>query len=210
MRQAGAKIGINQILPPEKMRRLRFDKAAHSYHLDDKPTLSVTQVLDKSGLINKDWFTEDARARGVAVHDACHLENLGTLDWDSLHPEVLPRVEAWKAFKRDFGFEVMLSEATVYEPDFQIVGMLDDFGWSSVKSKHILVDIKSGPVQQWAAYQTAGYALAVKYLTGILPSRYAIHLRADGKYRLHAFNDFRDFNMFVSMLHNARRGVTIS
>jgi hypothetical protein len=186
------------------MRRLTFDEAAHAYHIDGQPVPSVTQALDRAGLINKEWYTPESRARGKAVHLATQLEDEGRLDWLSLHPEVEPRVYAWNKFKSDTGFQIIHCERIVCSFIHNCAGGFDRLGVFPNRSGAALIDIKSGKVEDWAGKQTAGYAIMIHELTGIMPKRYGLELKADATYRLRPFHEYSDLLGFLDALKKAR------
>jgi hypothetical protein len=87
-----------------------------------RPVPNVTRVLECAGLINDDFLgerREECLRRGRAVHEATHRDDNHDLDEESLSAEILGFVEAWRAFRRDFGFVARLVEHTVYNPQFQ-------------------------------------------------------------------------------------------
>lgn len=64
-----------------------FDASAHAYTLDGVRVPSITQLLEKGGLIEgAKYFTEESRRRGHEVHRLCMDFELGALD--------LPRLES--------------------------------------------------------------------------------------------------------------------
>ena len=81
-----------------------YDPIAHTYYLGGSPIVSVTQVLVQAGRIDATWFTEEARRRGLAVHDwTAHMDR-GT--WRDRPAPPMPEsiagyIEAYTAFKFD-------------------------------------------------------------------------------------------------------------
>ena len=85
---------------------VHVNEERHEYAIDGVLRPSVTQTLKDAGLTYDQWYTEEARLRGKAVHAACQLLDEDDLDWDSVLPEYRGYVTAWERFKRDSGFQI--------------------------------------------------------------------------------------------------------
>ena len=84
---------------------LNFNAEKHEYSLPTGEVLiSVTQVIDRSGLVDTSHFTEFHRMRRQAVHMACEYDDRGCLDESSIDPRILPYVEAYRRFKAEVEF----------------------------------------------------------------------------------------------------------
>lgn len=89
---------------------LAFDELTHTYTLEGVRLPSVTQILQRAGLIDFSKIPGPillaARDRGAAVHRAIHYLNEGDLDPDFEHefPEYWPYVAAWINFVTATGF----------------------------------------------------------------------------------------------------------
>ena len=106
---------------------LVFEEAGHVYRYHDKVVPSVTQLLSPLhdwGMISVNTL-ERAREFGVHVHKAVHLYNRGTLDEDSLDPNLVPRLNAYKMFLAETGFKVTASECLVYNEVLGYAGTYD-------------------------------------------------------------------------------------
>lgn len=182
---------------------LRFDEEQHRYFLGQRELPSVTHVIDHVlqdlARIPPDMLLA-ARERGTAVHKACELADLGTLDWSTLDVALFPYVEAWERFKVETRFVPIRIEERIYSEVYGYAGTLDRIG--SMDYKETLIDIKSGEVYPSAGVQLAAYNKAAferGIISNLLP-RYAVQLRDDGTYRLHPFTDAADFNVFSAAL----------
>ena len=82
-----------------------YDPATHTYKTDDVVRPGVTTILKKARLIDTDapWFDEYSRDRGTAVHLACELWDLGTLDESTLDPVLVPYLDGWRLFMAETG-----------------------------------------------------------------------------------------------------------
>lgn len=222
--------------------RLTFDEKTHTYRYNGTPVISVTQALDEGGYGSWRRFCEPAALAyaselGKATHKAVELFERGELDEDSLDPVVLSRVEAYKRFALETGFEVGLVETMVYDPTYRYAGRLDLCG--KLHGLVSILDIKSGIVHPSVALQLAGYVAAMKpgplmrlaslakssleskgrltsetTWTPMPSSRWSLQLRDDGTYRLtpYPIADFQsDYLTFLSCVRIAydkrKRGI---
>lgn len=183
---------------------LAFDPVAHRYTLGNRELISVTQVLMDAGLIDRAWFNEDAAARGTAVHEAVQrFYSSGDVATDDI---TAPFFDAYLAFEMESGFVMDAAEERVCDPLHGYAGTLDLRG----RFRHLhagvdVIDIKTGTVPSWVGYQTAAYARLVE---GKPRRRWALHLRADGTYRLHPLTARSDEQVFLAALTvaQAKRG----
>lgn len=178
---------------------LKFDEAEHAYTWKGEVMPSVTQILKHFGFIDDQWYTEESRIRGQAVHRACELYDHGLLDYGSLDPSLVGYLDAWKKFESDTGFESELIEQRVVNPIYRYAGTLDRIGiMHNVAGgpRRTLLDIKSGAVQRWAALQIGAYeACFVKKDY----HRMAVELRKDGTYRTKDFTGHSDKGLFCGL-----------
>ena len=193
---------------------LVVDRKLHEYRLDGTKLVSVTDVLGDLGIIEAEFFTEDARARGQAVHRACHFLDEGDLDWSSLEPiekaicqPVVPYVKAWEAFKHETGFIPKVIEQPVFHPLYHYAGTPDRIGVFPGGKGEALIDLKTGKAAAWTGLQTGGYDEALgRPRFGKWRVRWAVELRADGDFRLIPFEDVNDGKTFLSMFVSHRWG----
>ena len=177
------------------------------YMLGRVPLLGVTDVLRDLGFINPEYFTQESRDRGSAVHMACHMIDTperGPFDWTSLHPDLHGYVRSWERFKgRIPGFRVIASEAPVCDELIMVAGTLDclaDFGGY----EHVL-DLKTGPAPKSCRFQTAAYDRMLPPYPQGCRRRAAVELHADGSVAtLRPHEDFNDANYFLAMVATVR------
>jgi len=174
---------------------IEFDEAAHIYKVDGEPFVSVTQVIAAAGLYGDatQYFTERSRDRGRFVHKAIELYLLGKLDESTIDPDLRGYFDAYLKFERDTGFFPGFIEHTLYSIPLQIAGRVDLIGpW---KGGAAILDIKTSATPSPATgIQLAGY----EYLYGSPAKRFALHLGAEGKYRLIEFSDRADRGVFLA------------
>jgi hypothetical protein len=201
------------------LEKLQFDEEKHEYRHDGRVVPSVTQILKPLSEaeyrgVNRDVL-DAAAQRGKAVHKMIELDLRDDLDVDSLPDELQPYYTAWQNFRNLSGFECLLSEARVYSPRYNYAGTLDLFG--RLNGDAALIDAKrTVVVPRSVGPQTAGYEQALRWNYPDLVSkcvngpgegcinRYALHLRADGSWRLVPQKDPNDARVFLAALtlHN--------
>ena len=172
--------------------------------------LRVTRALELAGLVDTEWCTDAGLKRGTAVHEAVRLDIKKDLDEASLHPEVAPRLESWRAYLRESGAIVEASELEVVHAPMLYAGRLDLLLWikkpSDNEFKLYVVDLKCGPEAPSHRIQLAAYAMAWAAVWGHLygqpaPRRAGLYLQPDGKAaRSVEFDDRRDFETWKGVL----------
>ena len=178
---------------------IEFSAERHEYRIGGTRWPSVTEVLDP--LLELDGIPKHllkaAAEFGSHVHQACHLHNVGALNWSTLDPVLAPYVEAWRDFLDENNAIVIASEQRVAHPKLRYAGTLDAI--IRLKGQKVLADIKtSATVPRTVGPQTAAYQYALGDLTTV---RRCVHLRPDGTYRLHKLTDRADWNLFLSALN---------
>jgi len=167
---------VKPLFDPAKL--IFIPEPDHCYTYDGRQFVSVTQALTMTGFIDSKWFTQESRDRGTYVHEATVMIDEGTLNWDALHPDLVPYCRAYEWLIGIAGFKVLASEMRVAHPQYLYAGTLDRIG--ELNGKLVLIDIKSGGVSAWAALQTAAYADCFSEPM----ERYALCLPSNGPPRL--------------------------
>lgn len=178
---------------------LTFDEAAHAYFLDGHRLPSVTQVLERTGIVDYSFIPpatrEMALERGSAVHAAIALDLENDLDEASVEP-IMGYVQAARNARRDLGIaKPDLFEQRGYHPQYRYAGTVD------LIAGDLLLDWKTNSAEWWVRLQTAAYA-AMQPEPGRF-KRMAVELHDDGSYRLETFkvSDYqRDFNDYLCCL----------
>lgn len=182
---------------------LSFDPAEHAYTWRGKPVPGVTSVIrgslgDPFERVARDVL-EHARQRGSAVHKACELDDEGRLDEATVDPRIVPYVEAWRKFRREYRFEVLFAERPLYSAISGFAGTPDLVG-RLLDGAILVIDRKTGLPGPAAALQTAAYAELAAYELHLdsptAPRRFALRMLPSGKYQFHEYTqpgDWRDF-----------------
>lgn len=158
---------------------LIFDAEKHEYRIDGKLVPSVTQVIGSvcPGWQADPWYLQ----RGKALHGACHLYDMGTLDWASVDPAIIGRVRAWERFRREWPATVWHSEAPMQSAVSRFAGTPDRI--FRAKEQLALVDIKSTAEPQ-VIVQLGGYSVLARQDYGLgIDLAVAVELHDDGTYR---------------------------
>lgn len=198
---------------------LTFDERTHTYRYQGAVVPSVTQVL--APIVDLSFVDPDvlaaASAFGTAVHKACELDDLEELDEASLDEPLVPYLDAWRAFSRDYNVIWSCVEQWVYHPQLRYAGTLDRYGLVFDKPHHghhvpAIVDIKSGSrLFPAVGPQLAAYHRALDE-SSVTTRRLAVQLKDDGTYVAKWHNDPTDFALFASLLTVgtwcAKHGVT--
>lgn len=190
------------------MPELTFIPETHTYLVDGVEVPSVTQVLRDSGILDYRFVNQEVLHRasrfGTAVHRATELWDKGTLNMDTLAPALLPYLEQWIAFRKDFGFVPELIEYQDYSRKYRFGFTLDRrgmFGKSSFAGKRALVDIKTGIDLPGFRIQTGAYDGAHNELfpKEKIKIRVCVLLGPDS-YKIEEHKDKSDFSTFLACL----------
>ncbi len=182
------------------MSELTFNEAAHEYRFGGAVVPSVTQILrplSNFSMVPKDVL-ERASQFGRAVHKACELYDLGSLDEGALDAALVPYLAGWKKFSSEHAVKWTVIEQPLYSDLHRYAGTPDRFG--TVDGKAAVVDIKSSV----ALYPSVGPQLAA--YKNIVPGsppicrRLGVRLKPDGTYEAKEYPDRDDWSLFLSLL----------
>jgi hypothetical protein len=180
--------------------------ADHRYWLDGRELFGVTRVLELTGIsdFSAPHFTAFVRDRGAHVAAAIHFDNQGDLDLETLDPQLVPYVEAHRAFLRESGAVVEHTEQMVCDEAYGYAGTLDEILLiqRDGRTKRTLIDIKLG-LYDSVEIQLAAYARAARdlYAQPVILERRALILKPDGDYTLTPpFVGLTDEQTFLSAL----------
>ena len=143
---------------------------------------------------------ERACAFGNAVHKATELDDLGTLDINTVDPAIAPYLEGWRKFKKDYNmsFQPHEIEHRLISKRYGFNGTPDR--WSTPKST--LIDIKTSTSMTPAtAIKTMSYKMLVEENFPIkIKKRIGVQLTEKG-YKITPYNDSSDKAVFLACLH---------
>lgn len=145
---------MNLISPP----LVEFKEEDHTYWKDGRRVPGVTECLKSVGLMpGMEFVSDEAVLYGTRVHRMIHFFNKGTLDLDTVTPDIAPALDAWRDFIRATGFVATSWERIVFDGILWVAGQYD-IGGHFPDGTAGYGDIKSGQVKPWTALQVAGYA----------------------------------------------------
>lgn len=174
---------------------LSFDEEKHIYTFKGNVIPSVTGIIVKGFNVETSFFTEQARARGKAVHKACFLYLHGRLDVNSLHPAIAGFVRAFIKFLKDTGMKPVLSlcEKPQVHPQYLYCGTPDTLFKSL--AQFFLIEIKTGDYSH-ADEQTSAYK-EFPQIKVFNPIRATLKLNQDGTYKLIEYSGARGWIRFL-------------
>jgi len=219
---------------------IHFEESTHTYRLGGPNGVvvpSVTQIMKAAGIIDDSFYNDTGRFRGSAVHRATQLldesdlsPDEGSLDWESLDPELLPYVQAYGKFKLESGFIPEEIEKAVFyqsklssyynkpitgrrltlqglwtEPALPIdfAGTLDRAGtFPKLGASKGRYAVLD--IKTGSIPSWAGIQLAAYAMllpSEVPPRRFALLLKKNGKYKLQEFRDEEDYVAFYGACH---------
>lgn len=186
-----------------------FDSTRHVYTLNGREIPGITRVLTDMGYDSAGarFYTPASRERGQQVHLLCQLVDEHCPAADSLEEvaetldltngqALLPYLEGYLLFKREFQFTPVLNERPLYSKRLQIGAIADKTGL--LPDGHaVIVELKTwdpAPVnpERKAELQTAAQALILREHGIAVDGRYVVALPGNGKYRAYECGNPRD------------------
>ncbi len=166
----------------------------------------VTEIIASAGLMDFSRVPEDLMRRaqefGSAFHMARHLCDKGTLDEATLSAPLVPCLNAYKQFKKDFDFTVIPSESerSFVSKKWGFRGTPDL--WPVIDGKRILIDTKtSTQMYDATGLQLAAYQILLEDANIKVHARWGLQVKEDGTYRMEKYDDTSDRSAFLSCLN---------
>jgi hypothetical protein len=189
---------------------LTFDDESHTYRIDGKVVPSVTQILrpleaDALARIPAEVL-EWKRGLGQAVHLACQLDDEGALEESTVAMAATGYLSAWRKFRADTGFEVVLNECPMGSRKFRFAGTVDRYGIlkRGPVTGAAVIDIKTrAELPDAIGPQLVGYTRLIGENVrdaAVEPHRIAVQLKADGTYATRVYTDPEDIACFQACL----------
>lgn len=118
--------------------------------------------------------------RGRGIHSATALIDTNSLNVSALEPDVLPYIDSYYAFLKEYEAIWLMIEQVVYHPKLRYCGTLDRYGM--VDGNPCILDIKAGvPEKDKTALQLTAYAMCIPE---VLQHHYVLYLSDSGAYKL--------------------------
>lgn len=154
-----------------------YDAENHVYRIPNFRLPGATDVIKEAGLVNTDWMNDLARWRGKCVHRGIELLNRNELDWETVDDMIIGYLRSYELLIKVTGFEVMGSEEPCFSSAF---GCLPDL-WGALNKAPTIIELKTGAVPAWAAFQTALQRRALMEDKGFKAvKRFGLRLMEDG------------------------------
>ena len=175
---------------------VHFDRETHAYTLDGAPVVHITGMLKAAGYVDEEWFTEESRERGTLVHRLATDYDLGALPTPAAlecpyKGWVLAHVAAMEAIRPTWAHV----ETAFISPQYRYGGRPDRVG--RVFGAQAVLDLKTGAATKATPIQTALQAILVApvlRLPAVNIVRFALHLKAAGRWTLVEHTDRHDFD----------------
>lgn len=165
----------------------------------------ITSVLRLTGFTNDEWFTQESRDRGTAVHRACWFLAEGDLDWGTVDPMIRPRVEAFGRFLDEHKPVLLAAETPLHSPTYNFAGTPDFIFEAPTLGGTAIIEVKTGKSGLPAKLQTAAQKVLIEERMGLNGAlRFGFELTAEGRYKFVPHRDLIDKPMFlnaVAMIH---------
>ena len=161
-----------------------FDEPSHVYRdpsgaVLDSVTTIIAPLTDYGSVPAA--ILEFARERGGHVHRACELHDSDDLVMDTLDIRLLPYVQAWQQFRKDYPCTWEHVERPEWSPILRYAGTPDRRGVFLRERKRLVLEIKATAVTMPSvAVQLSGYDLTEEPRADEL---WVVRLRKDGRYR---------------------------
>jgi len=205
--------------PPAK--GFLFRPSDHTYWLDGRHLPGCTTVIEDAGIYDLHGHTCDscghqtggipkkvlakAAERGTKVHLATQYFDQGILDVDTVHPDLIPYVEAWGSFRLNERFipDPNWLEVPTWHTKFLYGVTPDRYGF--LGGQKAIVEIKcTYAVAKYWSIQTAAQAHALASQgVDVDPQtvvRLALKLNKDGTYTMDRHDKPGDFAEFMACL----------
>lgn len=174
----------------------RFDAAVHQYvDLTTGAVLpSITQMLERAGVIDSTWFTEESSVRGTAVHALTADFDLGALDVATC---VSPHRAYLLGHVKAIGIlqpEIFAVEEAAVHPWYKFGGRPDRR--VRVGGRYGVLEIKSGEPAKSHMIQTALQCILVNDVADLpaeLLLRLCLYLKPSGKFAVVEHTRKQDF-----------------
>jgi hypothetical protein len=185
------------------------DEEEHVYRFQGRVVPGITRLMEPIHSYDgvPEWILERKAELGSCVHLATELYDRDDLDEASLSEDLAPYLEAWKAFRKEHAGRIHAVEPKLYHSGMGYAGQPDR--WMQIETEYDVLEIKTTS----RLFNAVGVQLAAqeRLLQAACPShtrkpgkRFAIQLKADGRYTLREYRDPHDWPTFIALLttHN--------
>jgi hypothetical protein len=186
---------------------LTRDEEEHVYKFQGRVVPGITRLMEPIHSYDgvPEWILERKAHLGSCVHLATELWDNDDLAEDSLSPDLVPYLEAWKTFRKENAGRIHAVEPKLYHAGMGYAGQPDRC--MQIDTDYDVLEIKTTS----RLFNAVGVQLMAQkhLLESAMPGmrigkRIAIQLKADGRYQLREYKDPHDWPVFVALLsvHN--------
>ncbi len=161
--------------------KLELDESTHTYTLDGRRLISVTQALS---ILDNRWKIDPFYLeRGRLVHLATEYYDRDELDDSTVDPQIQPYFDAYIKFGMDTGFKPTHIELKLFHPEYFYAGKIDRIG--HLNGCLVIIDLKSGAkASQADLLQGASYFELAKINNIPVKKVFDLYLNENGTYKL--------------------------
>jgi len=142
-----------------------FNPGTHEYTVSGKVKRSTTQIITDLGLAPPYADNQQAKEFGTWVHKACEFAAWDKLDDAATSPvTMLPYINGFREKAAELKIRPIATELLVYHGLLDYCGTLDLLCWINADELAI-VDFKCGQPPPCVELQTAGYVVALKWMS---------------------------------------------
>jgi hypothetical protein len=180
------------------MNNLIFKEKGHEYRVDGVRVPCVSDILQEGGFVDFSYVPTTTLNRsmdfGSDVHLMTKYYDLGTLDLETLHPNLMPYLEGYKKFlkENDIKFKPEEVEIPMYSKVWKFAGTPDRFRIFNGK----LYELKSGVMLPSAKLQSAAYAVLVEENICKIKERLGVQILPND-YKMFPYKDTTDKGVFL-------------
>ena len=183
----------------------RFDAELHRYTLLDggAEVPHITGLLVSAGIVDPQFYTEESRIRGTAVHDLTRDYDLGALPVDGCKSVYKPYLLAHAAAMGMLKPEILAIESPAVHPVYRFGGRSDRV--LKLSGLRGVWEIKSGAREASHAIQTALQAMLDSVECGIPAEhlgRWCCYVKANGKFSVEVHDSKSDFDVAREILRD--------
>ena len=186
--------------------RFAFDSTAHEYiDIDrDERLPHITGLLRRAGVVDTEWFSDECRIRGAAVHRLTadyDLQSFTKADIPELVSPYKPWLVAHVGLCDRLGPTWLMVEEALIHPYWRFGGRPDRVG--EFDGVLTITEVKSGPPDTWHGIQLALQAILVGQEMKLPPEqiqRWGWYLKANGKGKRVPYTDLQDFSKAYRIL----------
>jgi len=183
---------------------LQFDADTHTYVDDGVEIPSVTQILERVGLVNTYFMNQypEARQRGTDVHEATALIDRGALELGDFDGWMAGWIDSWSLFKIDNAIDDFSHvESRFGSAELGYAGTVDRV--AMIDDKPVIIDLKTGKPARTHKLQLAAYAIGLGLMSKDT-RRMCVHLTDDGEYKVKEYTDPEDYDDWIALSEYVR------